>query len=263
MHLRGNRISIRRNLLRANDAATHIPSLAPKSNLALYRDSILERGALFLLSFLLVRILPPKFRVIGHSYLRLGMDFEAFCNITKLLLQGEEDGDVGKVQVKIVTLLTNLMPEKVRLFFKETYNTNPKLLCEQSSQWIGFGFLTWLIGPTEPIDVDVLFGNEKKMETWKSGVKLVECRYLQQSGCKSTCVNICKLPTQMFFNEELGVPLRMTPNYDDCSCKFEFGIAPPALCDDVTINSPCFLNCSMMKKNKELDKNREPFVKCS
>ena len=62
--------------------------------------------------------------------------------------------------------------------------------------------------------------------TWNSGTKLIECRFLHESGCKSTCLHLCKMPTQALFNEELGLPLRMTPNFDDCSCTFEFGLSP-------------------------------------
>lgn len=39
---------------------------------------------------------------------------------------------------------------------------------------------------------------------WRSGVKLLECRYLKESGCKSACIYLCKGPTQQFFRDELG-----------------------------------------------------------
>jgi hypothetical protein len=39
---------------------------------------------------------------------------------------------------------------------------------------------------------------------WMSGVKLLECRYLKESGCKSACIYLCKGPTQQFFRDELG-----------------------------------------------------------
>lgn len=41
------------------------------------------------------------------------------------------------------------------------------------------------------------------------------CRYLEESGCASVCLNSCKFPTQRFFMEDMGLPLTMTPNYDD------------------------------------------------
>jgi hypothetical protein len=38
----------------------------------------------------------------------------------------------------------------------------------------------------------------------RSGVHIQKCRYLETSGCTGLCVNLCKLPTQYFFTEELG-----------------------------------------------------------
>lgn len=43
------------------------------------------------------------------------------------------------------------------------------------------------------------------------------------------CINSCKVPTQLFFSRHMGLPLTMTPNYDDYSCQFAFGKTPPAL----------------------------------
>ncbi|CAM9614141.1 unnamed protein product, partial [Sphacelaria rigidula] len=56
-------------------------------------------------------------------------------------------------------------------------------------------------------------------------VKVERCRYLEASKCKGTCMNLCKLPTEAFFREDLGMPLRMTPNFEDLSCEFAFGQA--------------------------------------
>lgn len=37
-------------------------------------------------------------------------------------------------------------------------------------------------------------------------------RYLEHSGCVGMCVNMCKIPTQEFFTNSLGMPLTMTPS---------------------------------------------------
>ncbi len=44
-------------------------------------------------------------------------------------------------------------------------------------------------------------------------------RYLAESGCTAMCVNLCKAPTQEFFTTQLGMPLTMTPNFEDYSCE--------------------------------------------
>ena len=38
----------------------------------------------------------------------------------------------------------------------------------------------------------------------RSTVKVERCRYLEASKCKGTCMNLCKLPTEAFFKEDLG-----------------------------------------------------------
>lgn len=45
-------------------------------------------------------------------------------------------------------------------------------------------------------------------EVWRSTVKVERCRYLEASKCKGTCMNLCKLPTEAFFREDLGAELR-------------------------------------------------------
>ena len=36
---------------------------------------------------------------------------------------------------------------------------------------------------------------------------------LEEGGCASVCLNVCKLPTQKFFNE-LGLAVTLEPNYE-------------------------------------------------
>lgn len=47
-------------------------------------------------------------------------------------------------------------------------------------------------------------GAEAGEEVWRSTVKVERCRYLEASKCKGTCMNLCKLPTEAFFKEDLG-----------------------------------------------------------
>lgn len=52
-------------------------------------------------------------------------------------------------------------------------------------------FFVWLVGPLEVKEVEVQFVG--KAQTWKSGVQISKCRYLEQSGCKGMCINMCKV----------------------------------------------------------------------
>lgn len=47
-------------------------------------------------------------------------------------------------------------------------------------------------------------GKGPSQEIWRSTVKVERCRYLEASKCKGTCMNLCKLPTEAFFREDLG-----------------------------------------------------------
>ncbi len=123
-----------------------------------------------------------------------------------------------------------------------------------SVQWFGFGFLTWLIGPVEPKLTEIV-QSDGSVEMWNSTVKLLECRYLMESGCKAACTQLCKRPTQAFFNDELHVPLYMRPNYTDYSCEMMFGVEPPEDADDPAYTTDCYSLCALA--------NNVPDTKCS
>lgn len=47
------------------------------------------------------------------------------------------------------------------------------------------------------------------------------CRYLEASKCKGTCMNLCKLPTEAFFKEDLGMYLQVLDNKQERTKKNE------------------------------------------
>jgi hypothetical protein len=75
------------------------------------------------------------------------------------------------------------------------------------------------------------------------GVLVKRCRFLEESGCASVCVNSCKIPTQNFFLQDMGIPLTMTPDYDTFECQFSFGVSPDAIGEDEVKNTPCLMRC--------------------
>ncbi|XWS38147.1 hypothetical protein CRYUN_Cryun19dG0105300 [Craigia yunnanensis] len=94
--------------------------------------------------------------------------------------------------------------------------------------------------PAQVVEVEV---NEVKQ---KSGVHIKKCRYLENSGCVGMCLNMCKIPTQDFFTNEFGLPLTMTPNFEDMSCEMVYGQVPPPFEEDLASKQPCFADiCSM------------------
>lgn len=66
------------------------------------------------------------------------------------------------------------------------------------------------------------------------------------------CVNMCKLPTQDFFTNEFGLPLTMTPNFEDMSCDMVYGQPPPPPEEDPAFKQPCYAAlCSMAQPDSE------------
>ena len=80
------------------------------------------------------------------------------------------------------------------------------------------------------------------------------CRYLEETGCASVCLNSCKVPTQEFFEKDMGLPLTMAPNYEDFSCQFSFGMAPRLQAQDDAFQTPCFLQCPSKRRHSAAQK---------
>lgn len=85
------------------------------------------------------------------------------------------------------------------------------------------------------------------------GVKIEKCRFLDESGCKGLCVNMCQQPTQNYFTDVLGLPVRMTPDYDDKSCQMTFGVQPLPAAQDPALSGDCFVDCKMSGTVKQRD----------
>ena len=139
--------------------------------------------------------------------------------------------------------------------------------------------LPWLVGDAEVNDApdDVVLddpegvpasvfaavtGAAKEKAGYKQGVLLKRCRVLEEAGCAAVCANVCKIPTQKFFTEEVGLPVTLSPNYETFECQFTYGATPPAIEDDEAFKTPCFRQCpasSTMKASscgKTLDDSR-------
>ncbi|KMT09978.1 hypothetical protein BVRB_5g121940 [Beta vulgaris subsp. vulgaris] len=96
----------------------------------------------------------------------------------------------------------------------------------------------WLMGPCSINSIKLPDGS-----SCQSGVLVERCKYLEESKCVGICVNTCKLPTQTFFKNHMGIPLLMEPNFSDYSCQFNFGIPPPLPENDNALKEPCLDGC--------------------
>ncbi|KAL3648117.1 hypothetical protein CASFOL_009085 [Castilleja foliolosa] len=105
----------------------------------------------------------------------------------------------------------------------------------------------WLMGTCTVNSIDLPNGS-----SWSSGVFVEKCKYLEESKCVGVCINTCKLPTQTFFNDYMGVPLVMEPNFEDYSCQFKFGVGPPLPEDDSALKEPCLTICPTANRRREI-----------
>jgi hypothetical protein len=96
----------------------------------------------------------------------------------------------------------------------------------------------WLMGECEINDIEI---DGKTMKD--QGLLVKRCRFLEESGCASVCVNSCKIPTQKFFIEDMGLPLTMTPDYETHECQFSFGRMPTPQDDLDAMGTPCLSRC--------------------
>lgn len=113
--------------------------------------------------------------------------------------------------------------------------------------WVTKWTTQWLMGSSAVIDLPLPDGSLAKQQ----GLKIEKCRFLETSGCLQTCIHACKIPTQRFFLEEMGLPVTLSPNVSDYSCTFEFGVLPVPLQEDPISNSPCLQICPKGKRSTE------------
>lgn len=115
----------------------------------------------------------------------------------------------------------------------------------------------WLMGRCTVNSVDLPDGT-----SLDSGVLVERCKYLEESKCLGICINTCKLPTQTFIKDYMGVPLMMEPNFTDYSCQFKFGILPPMPSEDKTLLEPCLEICPNATRRRQVGKNENKIIQC-
>ncbi|XP_058104969.1 beta-carotene isomerase D27, chloroplastic isoform X1 [Magnolia sinica] len=162
-------------------------------------------------------------------------DYESFVDVSKRVMQGRS----RKEQQRVVReVLLSMLPPGAPAQFRKLFP--PTRWAAEFNAALTVPFFDWLVGPSEVIEVEV---NGVKQ---RSGVHIKKCRYLENSGCVGMCVNMCKLPTQDFFTNEFGLPLTMTPNFEDMSCEMVYGQVPPPFEEDPVAKQPCYANmCSI------------------
>lgn len=105
---------------------------------------------------------------------------------------------------------------------------------------------TWLMGECTVNDIpEIIDGNGGGggEDGTNQGVLVKRCRFLEESQCASICVNSCKIPTQNFFRQNMGLALTMTPDYETGECQFSFGKLPTEEEERLAKETPCLMRC--------------------
>jgi len=186
-----------------------------------YQDNWLDRLFIHLFASKIARVLEQDTIPSGYS---------GFVSLSKAVTLGRTSAQQREL---IGVVLRSMMPSFVGAGIRRFFRPNP-IVCELNA-WFACLLFPWLVGPLEVKAVEIAG------KTQKSGVQIKKCRYLEQSGCAAMCINLCKIPTQEFFTQELGIPLTMTPNFADFSCEMVFGKTPLPPEEDEALRHSCLM----------------------
>ncbi|MBE9070406.1 DUF4033 domain-containing protein [Leptolyngbya cf. ectocarpi LEGE 11479] len=190
---------------------------------------------------LFIRLFAHKMsNAVGERSRQSGYD--GFVELSQKIMRGRNS---QQQQQLVAVVLQSLVPAPV-LWGIRTFFSPTQLVCELNA-WFATQLFEWLVGPCEVQSVEIKTATGQTRHQ-KSNVHIKKCRYLEQSGCVGMCINMCKLPTQQFFTEKFGIPLTMTPNFEDLSCDMVFGQVPPPLETEDAYRQPCLQECTVLNE---------------
>lgn len=167
-------------------------------------------------------------------------DPATFEDIVRLAIELNEKEPAITVQSKALATLRSLfpswLPKQYRFLFSEPF---PEFSYRMNA-WATWVAGTWLMG-------NCTVNNEPKPG---QGLHVERCRFLESSGCASVCVNACKIPTQTFFKEDMGLDLTMEPNYETYECQFSFGKVPTVETELAATQTPCLAACPSVNRKR-------------
>ncbi|XP_042047625.1 beta-carotene isomerase D27, chloroplastic-like isoform X2 [Salvia splendens] len=141
----------------------------------------------------------------------------------------------------VIDTLKAALPAPLLLLIKKT--VPPSKFSRQLFAVFTTIFFAWLIGPCQVKESEVEGRKEKNV------VYVPKCRFLEETNCVGMCTNLCKMPSQSFIKDSLGMPITMVPNFEDMSCEMKFGVEPPPQSLDPAFTQPCYKQCKAIKRN--------------
>ena len=142
-----------------------------------------------------------------------------------------------------LAIIESFIPTKAANKFGWFLRLFPDWFARRHAAFVTPLILPWLVGDAEVNDVPLeararescegskvpanafaaFAGRKSQQEGYKQGVLVKRCRVLEESGCVSVCKNVCKIPTETFFTEKVGLPVTLIPNYETLECQFCYG----------------------------------------
>lgn len=164
---------------------------------------------------------------------------EGYQGIIDLTRRLNALGSPRDTQVLTRRILNSLFPGWLPPAFKIMFARPLPTLSYRLNAFATWLTCQWLMGECDINDVEIDGGEIGQGH----GVLVRRCRYLEESGCVGVCINSCKIPTQEFFEKDMGLPLTMEPNYETFECQFSFGKTPLPKEQDEAFQSACFTQC--------------------
>jgi hypothetical protein len=174
--------------------------------------------------------------------------YEDFVRVARDDIMGRSRLPAKEQREMVLRVLLSLLPPGLPAAFRALFP--PTQLSAELNARIAAATFRWLVGDMELREGEVVVqrgkGDEQHQQqqqqtrVQRSVVHIKRCRFLESSACAGSCVQMCKLPTQEFFAREFGLPLTMTPNFEDLSCDMVFGQVPPPMDEDPALAQPCF-----------------------
>eukprot|EP00547_Thalassionema_nitzschioides_P010789 CAMPEP_0194263408 /NCGR_PEP_ID=MMETSP0158-20130606/47042_1 /TAXON_ID=33649 /ORGANISM="Thalassionema nitzschioides, Strain L26-B" /LENGTH=191 /DNA_ID=CAMNT_0039003591 /DNA_START=2231 /DNA_END=2806 /DNA_ORIENTATION=- len=156
--------------------------------------------------------------------------------------------DRTQVQNVAQQVLVSIFPLWLSRFYSIFFSGPfPQFSCRMNA-WAALIVGTWLMGECKVNDVEIdgcgTIGRGQ-------GLVVKRCRFLEESQCVSTCLNACKIPTENFFHDKMGLPLTINPNYETFECQFSFGRMPDPKDEAELMATPCFAKCPTGGTNRQ------------
>ncbi|CAM9194912.1 unnamed protein product [Ectocarpus sp. 12 AP-2014] len=214
--------------LRATAQQEGVSQLRPPLAADFYSESLLDKVALALFRLLVQREIGYKSEKPGYT----GLIDEAqdYMVVQASLILGASVEDQQDMVVRVLTTIAGPAVPPVYKLFMAPWPWAPFL-----TAFFTPPFFKFLVGPNKL---------DARKDDTPGGVFVERCRFLEETNCKGLCTNMCKIPTERFFEETLGLAMAMEPDFDTYECRLSFGLESPAMEEDDTVPRGCLSGCS-------------------